>query len=438
MLKPFGVGPSGSDVLLVLHAPGFAVLGPQRQSVHVPSVGDSEPVMFELKANSPGPRMAHLTAWLGGSYLGQLTIEVTADTRAAGRPHNDRYAEIDAEPAEGAVGLVVRYDPTQMAYRFEFRDEDNPEEVTSHLAYDPRPRVEHLVATLDQLAVGGGYSAPETRDYLVNAGAVLWQELIPGQLRKQFWDRQHRITQLTILSDQDAVPWELLYPLDRHHDAGFLVEQFPVTQGVFGRRPARSLTLEPAWFVVPNGSPPQARDEVEMLRRLLDSTTARATDPVIGELTPLLDLIHQGDFGLLHFACHNAFDTFSGSSISLDRRQFTPLLLTTAAIGRALTGTAPTVFINACRSAGTVPAYHQLDGWAQKFLEAGAAAFIGSLWAVRDGTARDFACELYRQLKSGVMLGPAVMRARQAAATVPGDPTWLAYAVYGDPRASIR
>jgi CHAT domain-containing protein len=96
------------------------------------------------------------------------------------------------------------------------------------------------------------------------------------------------------------------------------------------------------------------------------------------------------------------------------------------------------VFINACRSAGASPSYHQLDGWASKFLDAGAAAFIGSLWAVRDTTARDFAAELYGQLRTGAALGEAVMRARGAAAGEPGDPTWLAYAVYGDPRAALR
>ena len=30
------------------------------------------------------------------------------------------------------------------------------------------------------------------------------------------------------------------------------------------------------------------------------------------------------------------------------------------------------------------------------------------------------------------------MKARLAAANEPGDPTWLAYAAYGDPRAVLR
>jgi hypothetical protein len=102
------------------------------------------------------------------------------------------------------------------------------------LSYDPAPIVERLVADLDDLAKGRtGYSAAQTRDYLLNAGAQLWTELIPPGLREQFWDRQQRIRQLTILADKDAVPWELLYPMDPGRDAGFLVEQFPVTRAIF-------------------------------------------------------------------------------------------------------------------------------------------------------------------------------------------------------------
>ena len=111
--------------------------------------------------------------------------------------------------------------------------------------------------------------------------------------------------------------------------------------------------------------------------------------------------------------------------------------MTTAAIDQVLARSAPTVFINACRSAGLNATYNRLDGWASKFLEAGAAAFIGSLWAVSDGAAREFAQELYGQLQAGSSLGEAVMQARQVAASQPDDPTWLAYTVYGDPRATV-
>ena len=82
--------------------------------------------------------------------------------------------------------------------------------------------------------------------------------------------------------------------------------------------------------------------------------------------------------------------------------QFTPTLMTTAAIDKVLARSAPTIFMNACRSAGLNATYNRLDGWASKFLEAGAGAFIGSLWAVSDGTAREFAQELYGQLQDRI------------------------------------
>ena len=245
-LERFDVPPQGRNVLLVIHAPRLQLLSDQQQTLYVPPNADSNPVRFEFRADTPGPRPVSVTAWIGGSYLGELLVEITAERDRPAGPHRDITAEIDTEATEGAVSLVVRYDPTQNAYRFEFRDEDNPEEVTSNLAYDPGPLVERLVAGLDELVKGrSGYSAAQARDYLMNSGAALWSELVPKPLREQFWDRQHRIRQLTILADKDTVPWELLYPRDPGHDAGFLVEQFPVARAIFGRRLARRLSLRP-------------------------------------------------------------------------------------------------------------------------------------------------------------------------------------------------
>jgi len=436
-LVPFDVPVEGRDVLLVLHAPGLSILSDQRLTVHVPAVGDSSPVMFELRADREGPRSISITAWIGGSYLGELPVEIAAAHDRAGGEHREFLTEIDTEPSEGAVSLVVRYDQELSAYRFEFRDEDNPNEVVSRLSFEPRQRIERLVGELDRLATGcSGYSADQVRDYLVNAGAELWHELIPAGLREQFWERQHRIRQLTILADKDTVPWELLYPKDPGHDAGFLVQQFPVTRAIFGRRPASKLGLWPARFVLPQGSLRGAAVEIDAIRSLLDPSQAR--DAVISELTPLQNLIRSGRFGLLHFACHNRFEPDDSASIMLGHAQFTPRLMTTAVIDKVLERSAPTIFMNACRSAGLAPTYNRLDGWAVKFLEAGAGAFVGSLWAVPDETAREFAQLLYQHLQAGVPLGMAMMSARTAAAAHADDPTWLAYSAYGNPRATVR
>ena len=431
-LKPFEVPTGGRLLALIIDAPGLRVLDDHRQTVLVPPDGDSEPVKFDLVGDDPGPRRVSVTAWDGGSYLGELAIEMSVERDGPARPNRTVVSEAREERTDGEVTLLVRYDPHQTAYRFEFIDVDYPDEVTSHLVYDPGPAVERLVRRLNTLAEGtAGYSAAATRAYLINEGVQLWQELLPEKLRSQFWERQRRITQLTILTNRDVMPWELLYPKDRRHDAGFLVEQFPVTRAIYGRTQQRRLRLQPARFVVPQGSPSDAKAEAEVLARLLGTKLT-----TVSELMPLLQLISKGRFGLLHFACHNRFDPDDGSSIKLDS-PFTPIFLATAASDQTLARTAPVIFINACRSLGQVPSYNKLDGWAEKFMRAGAAAFIGSLWEVSDGMAREFAQELYRRLVDGDPLGKAVMAARRAVAAEPGDPTWLAYAVYGDPQARI-
>jgi len=96
------------------------------------------------------------------------------------------------------------------------------------------------------------------------------------------------------------------------------------------------------------------------------------------------------------------------------------------------------VFINACRSAGSALVYTEISGWAQSFIRAGAGAFIGTLWLVRDSAAKAFAEAFYGEVINGSPFGAAVRTARKATKSRNGDPTWLAYAAYGDPLATFH
>ena len=313
----------------------------------------------------------------------------------------------------------------------------NPPEQRVHLLRPPHELIRELVSELEARTLDEAWdSVAAVRGFLKNAGAKLWRDLVPAPVREQYWDLHAGIRQLRILSDKDAMPWELLYPLDPGRDKGFLVEQeFPVTRDIFGRPPGRPRVLypHPARFVLPPDSPPAAIREVEFLRGLLDDGPHRA---VLHRPSQVTSLINEGGFGLLHFACHNNFREGPGSLIDLGGSRFTPTDLETATINHALRESAPLVFLNACRSAGAAFGYSGLDGWAESFLRAGAGAFIGSLWAVNDFHAFTFAEHLYSLLKDGRQtLGEATSQARRALAARGGYPTCLAYSVYGDPLA---
>jgi CHAT domain len=78
-----------------------------------------------------------------------------------------------------------------------------------------------------------------------------------------------------------------------------------------------------------------------------------------------------------------------------------------------------------------------LGGWAHDFLDAGAGAFLGTLWPVNDRIAREFAKDFYRRFLSGYSIAEALLQARlHVRDLIPGDPSWLAYTVFAHPFAN--
>jgi CHAT domain-containing protein len=185
---------------------------------------------------------------------------------------------------------------------------------------------------------------------------------------------------------------------------------------------------------VPPGSPCNAIDEVQAIR---DRLGAHVTDQgMLDQLDQLITLLASAP-SVLHFACHNQFDA-TGSAVNMADGPFRPGDLSIAVQRRGLASASPLVSFNACRTAGEIPGLVQMMGWAKQFMRAGAGAFLGSLWAVRSSSARTFAEAFYRAFVTNRMsLGAASLQARQEIADDSGDPTWLAYTVYGNPAATI-
>jgi CHAT domain-containing protein len=92
------------------------------------------------------------------------------------------------------------------------------------------------------------------------------------------------------------------------------------------------------------------------------------------------------------------------------------------------------VFLNACETGRIGAVLTAWGGWPNVFLRAGAGAFVGSSWAVRDKPAGVFATAFYNSLLDGGTLAEAASAARAEAKKL-GDVSWLAYKVYGHPRA---
>lgn len=97
----------------------------------------------------------------------------------------------------------------------------------------------------------------------------------------------------------------------------------------------------------------------------------------------------------------------------------------------------PFVVLNACQTGNQGFSLTGVQGWATRFLDAGASVFIGTLWSVSDEIAFRFVQELYNELSNGTTLGEAVRKARNECKQS-GDPSWLAYQLYGHPNVIIN
>jgi hypothetical protein len=95
-------------------------------------------------------------------------------------------------------------------------------------------------------------------------------------------------------------------------------------------------------------------------------------------------------------------------------------------------------FFNACDVGTAESVARVVSGWAPAILDTGAAGYIGGLWTLRDEAAARFAQTFYRSLG---MSGQGEKTTRSVAEAIrtsralffdTGDPTYLAYVLYGD------
>ncbi|QKV74885.1 CHAT domain-containing protein [Amycolatopsis sp. Hca4] len=438
-LKPFVLDGPATLNISVSAGPGLVGLGDLDQDLVVPVAADSDQLRFAFTLIAPGLHRVTVRAFLAGTCLGEFRAEVSVAEGAPSRHPGIRTAElrqIVREPGE----VTMEVSACAGGYAFRLVCQTPYERV-----YSPR-RGPDVAVVVDQVAaeirnlVGNRpvFDDPVlVKRRLVHLGAGLWNDVVPPMIQKQFWAQLPAIRSFSVISELDTSPWELFYSAEA--DSGkFLVERFPVVRRVSGQdHHPRQLRLSNAGFVIPPKSPPEAEDEVAAIRGKIGPVVADRG--VIADCRRLGDLIDEGGFDLLHFACHNTFRADTGSAIQLDGGPFRPSDLDLAVQRRTFEDVGPIVFVNACRSAGEVATLTGTSGWATRFMRSGAAAFVGSSWAVRSESAMKFAEAFYEALLAGKQsLGEASMTARTAVIADGSDPTWLSYTIYGNPAAAVE
>jgi hypothetical protein len=444
--------------VLVQPRRGFSVEGDARGTLEVPAEGESLPLQFKLKALDEGKGLIRILAFHLGEPLGVITLEPTvtaaAATRARGRTASAPAARkgqaltapssqvpdlslfIEEREAGGALEFVIRLTASDPSLDLNLRPFG-----PFRLEVAPADFFANFFQEIDDLPVETKEQREIAARKLAAKGAHLTESLMPPDLQESLWAVRDRIASVIIQSEEPWIPWELCRLIgkdgDRVVEGPFLCEAFAVTRWLPGEGFKRPLRLTKLALIVPADSGlPLATDERDYVLSLAgDGRTVTAIDPTYDKVQ---DAFAAGIYDGWHFTGHGAARDANPdrSSIILGGDQsFTPEDVSGQAANVGIPH--PLVFINACQVGRGGMGLTGIGGWARKFVQSGAGAFIGAYWSVYDEAAFDFAKEVYTRLLDEKPIGDAVREAR-AKVREGGDPTWLAYTVFADPLATVQ
>ena len=252
-----------------------------------------------------------------------------------------------------------------------------------------------------------------------------------------------------IYSNNPQIPWELMRaPIAGGGTTDFFGIAFALARWHEDDgprpvlRPPQDQQVDEVVTIAPSYSGAQAliapSREIEEIRGLL------TTRPVLGSRAEFSALVRNPPRGIIHFAGHGevagATAVERRFSIRLEDGSFDVMDWRGVAVSqsreRAL------IFFNACDIGQAESIAGVVEGWAPAILARGAAGFIGGLWPLKDDPAGRFAVAFYRAASKRLAahgrasVAEALSDARRLVYET-ADPTYLAYAFYGDAQLAL-
>jgi len=308
------------------------------------------------------------------------------------------------------------------------------------LGKEPAELIGHLFARM----VKGDLETERERvsavEWVRQRGAFLFETLLPKSLQKELRALAATGGPLLVISEEQWIPWELLTlaAADDGGESSFLAEAFTLARWLPGTTPAARLPLRRVALVCSEKADAvqQGGQEASVLASLA-ARAGRRAEPVAADSLALTEAMARGVHDAWHFIGHGGRSRAGAEwdELALDHGVFNPQDLSSG-VAAGLANARPFVFLNACHVGGVAQGLIGAGGWPARFLEVGAGAFLGPLWAIPSDQAAVFAPAVYERLLAGEPIGEAVRQARLMLRNrFPGHPTWLAYSLYADPRA---
>jgi hypothetical protein len=292
---------------------------------------------------------------------------------------------------------------------------------------------------IDPLASRGG-----RRRSLEGAG-VLFFGAAPPAFRELYWrlvDEGTPPRSMLLISDERAIPWELMIPRRRDRDGSWQTMEPLGVSCAIGRwhqdemlSPSQCLPLSDSLILAPDYPDPYtlplAADERDAVRDRFPGQDVPGTFDA-------LDLFYSSHSGsLLHFICHGRDATLQ-SILLLEDESLSALQVLTSGLADACRARRPLVFLNACEVGRPGPGLASIGGFPASFIASDAGAVIAPLWSVEDDIAHEVSTRFYQAVARDPARAFAdILRDLRAQAyTAGGADSYAAYCFYGDPLVS--
>lgn len=446
--------PRGSAIDIVIQARrGFRIEGRSEAQWVLSDEGETPPIQVKLRATELGIGRIRIYAYFAGNALGFLEIAAvveaaeTTPAHDAPRGHQSALVRPVAHHPDLMLLILEQFEGGErtITMRLSARDPqlglNFKPFAPVRLRSNPLTFFSEFFRDIENLRGDSAHTRAARAQQLAAKGSWLFESLFPETLRSLVWELRDRISSVQIQSDEPWIPWEICKLQGRRDDGWvdeglFLCEAFDIARWIPGVPLVPNLRLDNLAVVVPGGSRlPFAPSERQYLLSL--AAGRRQVTPIPANFLAVIEGLACGAYDGWHFTGHGLFrDTDPNRSAILleNQEELRPADLSGRV--RNLGRSHPLVFLNACQVARAALSLTDVGGWASQCLNAGAGAFVGTYWSIADRAAFEFARTFYDRLLAGVSLGRAT---REARLQIKGaaDPTYLAYAVYGDPNACL-
>lgn len=459
--------PQDEKIRIIATADSDAVriLGQRVQIAARPSYSKSSTGFFEIEAVHLGYAHIAVSFRVAGTEIGVITLETeVVETQASMETASGVARALNRDPLDDvALELLIECEKsdTGIWYEYKLNSESlgfNYLTVKSQqlldrgngLAQTPLQYVQRLYNRVTTKLLGISDLRRLTHRLEVE-GTQMCHELFDPEVTKTLWPLRDKIQLIKLISWEPYIPWELIRL--QHPDTGEVDDRFLCEYGLIrsehGRLSPRTLRLNDWAYLAadfPHGSLRSVGPEVSYFTQDLPS---KGIKPIKIEpnYDAFFDALRTANFDVLHISCHgdSPHDDIEDAKLILGD-QLGPgggvKLIEVDAMdvrheaqaGREFSSRCPLVFLNGCETARLGPLLTSWGGWPSVFNEAGASVFVGTSWSVHDQPASTFAKVFYEALRSNKTLAEAATAARLETKKA-GDASWLAFKVYGHPRA---